>query len=271
MKACPLWKDETELAAYPPLAENIKVEVLVVGGGITGVTTALLVAAAGKTVALAERFRLGGRDTGHTTAHLTYMTDTRLSHLIQVCGESRAKSAWQAGQQAMDQIRELAARVQADAGLTEVPGYLVAAEEDQQVDVLRSEAETARRFGFDVEFLEAAPPTGRPGIRFANQLKFHPLRYLGALAAEASRLGARIHEHTRVEAFDGNHVTANGFQIGFGHVVVATHVPLQGTRGTLAAAMFRTKLASYSTYAVAARVPISAFIRRVNLRIFVTH
>jgi glycine/D-amino acid oxidase-like deaminating enzyme/nitrite reductase/ring-hydroxylating ferredoxin subunit len=259
MKTIPLWKEGIEPAAYPPLAGNLKVDVLVIGGGITGVTSTLLLAQAGKSVALAERFRLGGRDTGHTTAHLTYMTDTRLSQLVHVCGESRAKVAWQAGLQAMDQIRELSTRLQADAGLVEVPGYLVAAEDDPRVDTLRKEAEIARMFGFDAEFIEDAPPTGRPGIRFPNQLKFHPLRYLHALAVEATKLGARIHEHTDVEGFDGNHVTANGFRIGFDHVVVATHVPLKGTRSTLSATLFQTKLASYSTYAVAAKIPGGIF------------
>lgn len=259
MKTTPVWNLE-DAPTYPALAADLDVDVLVIGGGITGVTAAYLLSQENKTVALVERYRLAGGETGHTTAHLTYMTDTRFSDISRTCGDLCALDAWLAGLEAMDHIREIVATLGADVQLKEIPGYLVAADDadiDSERPRLIHEAETAARLGFDVEFVERAPLTGKPGIRFARQLKFHPTRYIHALAAAAIRAGARIFEQSSADEFGENraHVMVNGHRITFRHVVIATHVPLQGTRGTVSAALFQTKLASYSTYAIAARVP----------------
>ena len=55
--------------------------------------------------------------------------------------------------------------------------------------------------GFDVEFVEAVPVVGRPGIRVAGQARVHPRKYLGGLARALAASGVRIHEHSEVTAF----------------------------------------------------------------------
>lgn len=260
MNTRPLWTDETAIPRFPALDEDIEVEVLVIGGGITGVSTAQLLGRTGMKVALLERDHLACGDTAHTTAHLTYMTDTRLTDLIKLCGEEKAMLGWMAGRQAMEKIRKTAEMLGADVELVDIPGYLVAhdsADMEKETSLLREEADMAREMGFDVSYIESIPPTGRPGIRFNGQMKFHPLKYLSALVADAVKQGVRIHEETDVREFgeEPTQVIANGHRIIYQHVVIATHVPLQGNRGTVGAALFQTKLASYSTYAVAALAP----------------
>lgn len=118
----------------------------------------------------------------------------------------------------------------------------------------------AATWGFDVEFMEKVAPTALPGIRFAKQLKFHPLLYLHVVAGQASQSGARIFENTEISEFGGHphHAMANDHRIDFDQVVIATHMPMQGNRSTAAATLFQAKLAAYSTYAIAAtrREPI---------------
>ena len=245
---------------YPPLSEDLDVDVLVVGGGITGVSTAELLSRHGLRVALLERYQLGHGDTGHTTAHLTYMTDIRLAKLVKVFGEQHAGLAWQAGQAAMQHIQETSSATGLDVGLTEVDGYLAAADgssNSNDAARLREEAGIANRLGFDVVFRRSIPPTGRPGLHFPRQMKVHPLRYLHALAAAATKRGARIHEQSAVTGFGSGplHAIANSQRIGYGYLVVATHVPLQGTRSGTNAALLQTKLALSNTYALAAKVP----------------
>ncbi|MES2925027.1 MAG: FAD-dependent oxidoreductase [Verrucomicrobiota bacterium] len=258
MNTQPLWSEGIDRPRYPTLSENVNTEVLVIGGGITGISTAHLLARTGLKVTLLERDRLGCGDTAHTTAHLTYMTDTRLSDLVRVCGEEKALLSWIAGSRAMDRILRTSRQLGVDVELREVPGYLVAAESDDietEVRRMEEEAEMARSLGFHVRLLDNVAPTGRPGLLFPQQLKFHPLKYLHALAAEAQRAGVRIHELSDVSEFGENprHVIANGHRVKFDQVVIATHVPLQGSAGTVGASLFQTKLASYSTYAIAAK------------------
>jgi len=260
MQTKPFWKEAAAPTAYPTLDRDIQVDVLVVGGGITGVSTAHLLAESGLKVALVERYHLGNADTGHTTAHITYMTDTRLSEIVRTCGEENSRLAWEAGLAAMDHIRAVAAGLAMDVALVEVPGYLVAATDsdtEKERTQMIKEAQQAASWGFDVEFVESIPPTNLPGIRFARQLKFHPLLYLHAVAAQACASGALIFENTEVTEFldDPPTAIANGHRIDFGDVVIATHMPLQGNRNVASAVLLQTKLASYSTYALAARVP----------------
>lgn len=238
----------------------MKVDILIVGGGITGVSTAHLLGKLGKSVALVERSRLGRGDTSHTTAHLTYMTDTRLSELITVCGREKAEMAWHAGKAAMDHIKTTAAYLDRDVGLSAVPGYLAVSTKqhvESELKTLEEEARTAFEMGFHVSLFSQTEPTTMPGICFSNQLKFHPMRYLEAIAESAAGAGVMIFENTDVSEFgsDPSYVMANGHRIDFSKVIIATHVPLQGNRGTVGAALFQTKLASYSTYAIAASVP----------------
>lgn len=82
MRNVPVWIDDTSIRKFPKLQRNISAEVLVVGAGITGITAAYLLKKAGSTVALIERERVASIDTGHTTAHLTYVTDVQLQQLV---------------------------------------------------------------------------------------------------------------------------------------------------------------------------------------------
>ena len=81
MRNVPVWIDDT-MRKFPKLQGNISADVLVVGARITGITAAYLLKKAGSTVGLIERERVASIDTGHTTAHLTYVTDVQLQQLV---------------------------------------------------------------------------------------------------------------------------------------------------------------------------------------------
>ncbi len=257
MDTRPLWF-EADIPPFAALDNDLVVDTLVIGAGITGVTTAHLLAAAGVKVALVDREAIAVRDTVHTTAHLTYMTDTRLSHLAATHSPATARIAWQAGAAAMGFIHGTVESLGIDCEFGIVPGYLAADRSnllDHESSILEQEAQLARKLGFDVTYLNQDPVTGLPCLYFPGQMKFHPRRYLAALVSEAVRAGAIIHEHTDVTAFQDGHVIANGHRITYHHVIIATHVPLQGESGTLGAALFQAKLSLYSSYAVAAKLP----------------
>ncbi len=264
MKKKSFWLEAKKSSRAPALDRDVETEVLVIGGGVTGLTTALLLRRAGKKVTLVERDALGLGDTGHTTAHLTYMTDTRLSDLVSTFGQAHALASWDAGAAAMEQIQALAGEIATDCQLRVVPGFLALARDakdpEKETERLEREAHLAIEHGFDVEHLDSVPPTDRPGIRFANQLKFHPILYLDGLSELAREAGVEIHEHTNVDEFldKPTRVKAGGHTIAYEQVVIATHMPLQGLAGTLSALLLQTKLYAYSTYAIQATGPAGA-------------
>lgn len=254
------WMKKAWLPRYPKVTEDLRVEVAVIGGGITGLTAAYLLKKAGRTVALLERDRCARADTGHTTAHLTYVTDTRLSELIRMHGRDHAQAAWDAGLAALRQIRALVDEEQIACDFATVPGYLHCPWQEtspHEVARLREDAELAAELDFEATYLDSVPLVKRPGIRFANQAMFHPLRYLAALAKRIEGHGSHVFENSEATDFveEPLGLKVNDCSVRCDYIVIATHVPLMGNAGLLGATSFQTKLASYSSYAVGARLP----------------
>lgn len=253
-----LWS-EFELPRFPSLEQDIEADVVVVGAGLTGITTAYLLRKAGARVIVLERERVAGGDTCRTTAHLTYVTDQRLSHLVDKFGKDAARSFWQAGAAAIDQIWKLIEETGADCEFRWVPGYLhapVGAADDRERSTLQEDAQLARELGFDAEFLESVPHANRCGVRFANQAKFHPRRYLAALVATVPGAGSHVFESTALDEFDAARgiVSAGGKRIHCDNVVIASHNPVMGSSSAISAALFQTKLSLYTSYVLGARV-----------------
>ena len=95
------------------------------------------------------------------------------------------------------------------------------------------------------------------GIRFANQAKFHPRKYLAKLIDLSAEDGLQVFEKTAATQFDAEkrRVKANGHWIAFDRVAILTNNPLVGLAGMTAASLFQTKLSLYSSYVLGARVP----------------
>jgi glycine/D-amino acid oxidase-like deaminating enzyme/nitrite reductase/ring-hydroxylating ferredoxin subunit len=259
MKDQSLWLDSVSYPDFPALSGRISVDVLVVGGGLTGITTAYLLKRAGCRVAVVEQHGIGQGDTGHTTAHVTFVTDARLSELAAKFGRTQARAFWDAGLEAMLQICRVVEEAGISCGLRQAPGYLYAATDkdaERERESLENDALLAAEFGFDVDTLAEDPLFGRPALRFANQLKFHPTEYVFALAKLIPGEGSYVFSHTSGSAVDaGRHeLRTDGGVIAYDALVAATHVPIQGERGVLEAAFFQTKMAAYSSYAIEAAI-----------------
>jgi glycine/D-amino acid oxidase-like deaminating enzyme/nitrite reductase/ring-hydroxylating ferredoxin subunit len=249
----------TKPSAYPSLIKDLSVDVAVIGGGITGVTAAYLLKKAGHSVALLERERCAAVDTGHTTAHLTYVTDERLHKLVSIFGKVRARAAWEAGAAAIDQIAQNIRKEDIDCNFKRVPGYLHAgldAEVATERNALREDAELASALGFRAEFTKTVPVLNLPGVKFFHQAKFHPVRYLRSLLRTIPGDGSAVCEHTAADEVEKKPlaVRAGRNRVRCGYVIVATHTPLLGKTNVLSATLFQTKLALYTSYAVGARI-----------------
>jgi glycine/D-amino acid oxidase-like deaminating enzyme/nitrite reductase/ring-hydroxylating ferredoxin subunit len=255
----PYWSASASLPTFPKIARDERAEVVVVGAGITGLTAAYLLAAAGKSVVVLERGRCAEIDSGHTSAHLTMVTDTRLSDLVKHFGRTHAQAVWDAGLAAIAQIDAIVREHRIDCRFDWVDGYLHerAGESGARTrETFEEEAALANELGFDAEFLSEAPLVGTPGIRFADQARIHPRQYLAGLATAFTAKGGRIHEHSDAAEFVANplSIRVNGCTVTCDDIVVATHNPVVGVAGTASATLLQTKLALYTSYVIAGRV-----------------
>jgi glycine/D-amino acid oxidase-like deaminating enzyme/nitrite reductase/ring-hydroxylating ferredoxin subunit len=252
------WRDG-ESRRYESVIHDEHFDVLVVGGGITGLTAAYLLKRSGKRVAVCERDRLGAGDTGATTAHLTYATDLPLKDLEQTFGREGAKLAWQGGEIAIALIESIVERERGDCEFKRVPGYYHAPldQEDDKRTELRETARLAEELGFSAKFLSSAPGVNRAAVEFAEQARFHPLHYLAGLASAIDGDGSRVFEAAAVEQVESDplRVQVGSSWLSGDYLVVATHVPLMGLAGLITSTVLQTKIYPYTSYAVAAEVP----------------
>ncbi|HEY3886078.1 MAG TPA: FAD-binding oxidoreductase, partial [Vicinamibacterales bacterium] len=178
------WAASSSMSRYPALDRDLTVDVAIVGAGITGLTAAYLLTRAGRRVAVIDRARCGGVDTGLTTAHVTCVTDVALSQLVKTFGRDGAWAAWDAGLAAIELIDRIISREEIECEWTWVTAYKHASIEGApDPDALRNDAALASELGFDATFCDHAPVLGLPGIAYGGQAKFHPRKYLAALAA----------------------------------------------------------------------------------------
>jgi glycine/D-amino acid oxidase-like deaminating enzyme/nitrite reductase/ring-hydroxylating ferredoxin subunit len=255
----PYWIDSAPLPRFPKLERNESVDVVVIGGGIAGLTTAYLLTLEGHRVALLERETLAQIDTGHTTAHLTMVTDQRLPALVKSFGRNHAQATWDAGLAAIAQIQSIVADLNIDCDFAWVPGYVhtpIGHPPGDSASSFREEASLARDLGFDAEFVDEVPFVGGPGVRFRDQARFHPRNYLAAIARAIDDRGGMIFEQSAADEFTDTPLSlkSNGQTIACRDIVIATHTPLMGNADLAGAALFQTKLALYTSYVIAGQV-----------------
>lgn len=260
MDTTPVWFRSAEMPVFPSISSDVEVDVVVVGGGLTGITAAYLMKEAGVKVALLERGRCARADTGHTTAHLTYVTDGRLHHLVDAFGKDCAQSFWEAGVAAIDEIHRNVSNEKIRCEFDWVPGYLHVALRDAaagEVERLQRDAQLARELGFHAEFVDAVPYANRAGVRFPNQAKFHPRKYLAALLEKIHGDGSHVFENSEVSEFEHDplRVKVGEHTVRCQFVFIATHTPLMGNTGIVNATLFQTKLMPYTSYVLGAHLP----------------
>jgi glycine/D-amino acid oxidase-like deaminating enzyme/nitrite reductase/ring-hydroxylating ferredoxin subunit len=257
LKTQSYWEDSSSVSRYPALDRDLTVDVLVIGAGITGLTAAYLIKRSGQRVAVIDRRRCGGVDSSVTTAHLTCVTDADLTDLVKHFGRDHARAAWDAGLAAIEQIERIVDTENIECEFTWVSGYKHASPGGTREErpALREEAQLAADLGFEARYLDAVPFFSTPGIEYPGQAKFHPRKYLAALAKLIDGGGSHVFEHTESEEVKGLTVTAGGHTISCGYVVIATHTPLMGKTNLASAIGLQTKLYLYTSYVLGGKLP----------------
>jgi glycine/D-amino acid oxidase-like deaminating enzyme/nitrite reductase/ring-hydroxylating ferredoxin subunit len=251
-----LWLETASPPEYPALRGDERYDAVVVGGGITGLTSALLLQEAGVRTLLLEARRIGGGTTGNTTAKVTWLHGLRYSQLRDQAGAEAAALYAAANRAGLDTVLDLATRHGIDCDLRRPDAMTGTTDRDNRGKV-EAEVEAATAAGLQVEMVERPdfPAPIAAAVRAPEQALFHPVKYCAGLARAFTAAGGTIAEGTRaldVAEEDGTvRVTTEHGGVTAGTVIIATLLPFHDPGGCFA----RTTVSrSYALSATPGRV-----------------
>jgi glycine/D-amino acid oxidase-like deaminating enzyme/nitrite reductase/ring-hydroxylating ferredoxin subunit len=250
-----LWTLSYRTPARPPLRNDVRANVCVIGAGMSGMSVAYQLAKAGAEVVVLDDGAIGSGMTSRTTAHLTSAIDDRFYEIERMHGAEVSRLAAGSERAAIDEVERIVRHEGIDCDFMRVPGYLMLPR-DGSLELLDRDLEAARRAGVPVERVATAPLEGfdtGPCNRFDDQGQFHPLKYLGGLVGPIEKSGGRVCLASHVEEWllgnPGRVKTQNGATVTADAVVFATNVPINDR------VVVHNKQAPYLTHVIAARVP----------------
>ncbi|CAM4280525.1 glycine/D-amino acid oxidase-like deaminating enzyme/nitrite reductase/ring-hydroxylating ferredoxin subunit [Paenibacillus endophyticus] len=226
-----LWMDSTEkLSIFPALDQNIETDITVVGGGISGITTAYLLIQEGFKVVLVEAGKLLGGTTAHTTAKITAQHDLIYDELIGQEGLEKAQLYYRANAEALQFIKRTIENANINCGFSAQEAY-VYAESDAYIKKLEMEMLAYSRLGISGKYVESIPLQipAKAAVIMHEQAQFHPLQYLSSLVDKFAEQGGIVYENTTaVDVEKGSEpevITSQGYRIKCKHIVSCTHFP----------------------------------------------
>jgi glycine/D-amino acid oxidase-like deaminating enzyme/nitrite reductase/ring-hydroxylating ferredoxin subunit len=225
-----LWQQGADFTPEPISLIPSGYDVLIVGGGMTGVVTALTLQKKGRRCLLVESHNLGFGTTGGTTAHLNTLLDTPYSVIAKNFGSDSARVVHSAVANAIDTMEDNISTYNIACDFEWAPAYLFS-QDEKETSELEDIFTASLEAGLNVEYTQELPiPVPFEKCLVASgQAKFHPLRYLFALAGEFEKLGGHILLNCRVEKVSASDdellVETSRGNIMARKVVYATHIP----------------------------------------------
>ncbi|HET8885493.1 MAG TPA: FAD-dependent oxidoreductase [Salinimicrobium sp.] len=247
-----LWNSFSSSTNFPTLKNDLEVDVAIIGGGITGISSAFLLSEKGLNVAVIEARKVGGGTTSHSTGNLYLTIDKILSALASKYDIETLKNVAESRAEAINFIEKNIKRFNLDCDFKRVPWYLFS-ENEENIQKIEDELNFGKKAGIPMESLtnNAFPVPFAKAVKLENQAYFNPMRYVQELANAISSKCA-IYENTNVEKIEEKenmlklHTTGGTVRAKF--VLHATHTP-KGIKLD-----YHTVLGPYREYGVAAKL-----------------
>lgn len=241
-------KDGTD-PIYPQLHGDIDVDVVIVGGGITGLTIAHTLKQTGRTVAVLERRTIGGGTTSGTTGKVTSQHGLAYAELIKQFGQDKMQLYADVYSQAMRDIEDLIKVENMNCEWSKQDNYVYTTDVEK-IKQFKDEAEAAARLGLPASFETSLqlPFKVQGAVKFADQAQFNANQYCYELARRITGDGSYVFEQSKVIGFQDrapSQVKAEHGSVTAKHIVVATLVPTLPLIGRVSYGIFESPQTSY--------------------------
>lgn len=219
-----LWAYGVDLPQFPELKGDKSCDVLIIGGGLTGILTAYFLEQKGINYILVEKERICNGTTGNTTAKITFQHGLIYDKIIRNIGAENAEMYLNANISAFEKYSELCRDIDCDYEIKDNYVYTLCNRQK-----LEDEVEALRKIGYSAEFSNAdnLPFKTLGAVKFPNQAQFHPLKFISQIAKDLN-----IYENTKVAEMIGNTAITKNGKIKAEKVIVATHFPFINKHGS---------------------------------------
>lgn len=222
---------------YNKVEKNIETDICIIGGGITGISTAYYLTKENLKVTVLDMGKIGFQTTGNSTAKITSQHGLFYKDLKDSKGEDFARLYYDANEDAIKNIKKIVEKEKIQCDLECQSAYVLAANREE-VQKVKDEVEVVRGFGGHAEYLEREDIDKNllilnplAAIRFKNQAQFNSYKYTIELAKICKNLGANIYENTKVvdvrDEKDYYYLeTEDGYKIKAKYLVITTKYPI---------------------------------------------
>jgi glycine/D-amino acid oxidase-like deaminating enzyme len=224
-----LWREASPGQIYPSLKGDVFVDVVIVGAGITGLTSAYLLKRRGIRVAVLDKDTVGGGTTGRTTGKVTSQHNLAYIQLEKSIGSHPTQMYAEANQTALSIVEKIIKTEKIECDWERVDNYVFTTKPDH-TSQFKKEVETAKRFGLPAEYTTETPLPFeiKAAVKFTNQGKMTAQKYILGLAKAVHGDESYVFEHSNARhLYDGQPciVHARGGRVIAKHCIVATNVP----------------------------------------------
>lgn len=226
-----LWQQISELPGFESLNQDIKTDVLIIGGGMAGVLCAYMLCQAGVDYTLVEAETICSGITKNTTAKITSQHGLIYDKLIREFGREKARLYLEANQKGLQRYRKMCQNI--DCDFEEKDAYVYSLDNRVKIE---KEIAALKKLGFSAEFSDNLPlPFSVAGaVKFKKQAQFNPLKFISIISK-----GLNIYEHTAVRELIGLTAVTDHGRITAKKIIVTTHFPFLNKHGSYFLKMYQ--------------------------------
>lgn len=245
------WVESSTRPTFPKLDKDIDTDVCIIGAGITGIMSAYMLLNKGLKITLIDKGEICDGVTQNTTAKITSQHGLIYNYLEVTFGTEFAKLYLESNQKAIDTIESIVKKEKIECEFERADNYIYTCT-DEYMQRIKDEVETVQRLGLNAELIDKVnlPFEIKNGIKFPNQAKFHPLKYLYKIVEVLKNNGVEIYTNSLVQDTKRNgenyEIVTEKNKINTKYVVMTTHYPIKSFPG-----MHFLKMYQDRSYAIA--------------------